>query len=86
MDFQLYTDAVLLGNVSGDFLQVGDIGTVVERHDIAGLETGYSVEFFDMLGNTVAVVTLPESMLRSPTHADRPTVRTDDRHNITVKG
>ena len=86
MDFQLYTDAVLLGNVSGDFIQVCDIGTVVERHDIAGLETGYSVEFFDMLGNTVAVVTLPESMLRSPTHADRPTVRTDDRHNITVKG
>ena len=77
MDFQLYTDAVLVGNVSGDFLQAGDIGTVVERHDVAGLETGYSVEFFDMLGNTVAVVTLPESMLRTPTHADRPTVRTD---------
>jgi len=35
----------------------------------------YSVEFFDMLGNTVAVVTLPASSLRLPTHADRPTVR-----------
>lgn len=57
MDFQLSTDAVLLGNVSGENLQAGDIGTVVERHDVAGLETGYSVEFFDMLGNTVAVVT-----------------------------
>ena len=77
MDFQLYTDAVLVGNVSGENLQAGDIGTVVERHDVAGLETGYSVEFFDMLGNTVAVVTLPESMLRTPTHADRQTVRTD---------
>lgn len=86
MDFQLYTDAVLVRNVSGENLQAGDIGTVVERHDVEGLETGYSVEFFDMLGNTVAVVTLPESMLRSPTHADRPTVRTDDRHNITVRG
>ena len=77
MDFQLYTDAVLVGNVSGENFQAGDIGTVVERHDIAGLETGYNVEFFDMLGNTVAVVTLPESMLRTPTHADRQTVRTD---------
>jgi len=48
---------------------------VVEQHDVEGLETGYSVEFFDMLGNTVAVVTLPGSFLRSPTGADRPTVR-----------
>lgn len=36
---------------------------------------GYSVEFFDMLGNTVAVVTLPASALRRLTVADRPFVR-----------
>jgi hypothetical protein len=35
----------------------------------------YSVEFFDMTGNTVAVVTLPASALRLPTPADRPAVR-----------
>ncbi|WP_293332099.1 DUF4926 domain-containing protein [Microcoleus sp. CAWBG58] len=29
------------------------------------LKTGYSVEFFDLLGNTVAVATLPGSYLRS---------------------
>ena len=34
-----------------------------------------SVEFFDMTGNTVAVVTLPASALRLPTPADRPAVR-----------
>ena len=38
-------------------------------------EEGYSVEFFDMTGNTVAVVTLPASALRLPTPADRPAVR-----------
>jgi len=27
-------------------------------------EEGYSVEFFDMTGNTIAVVALPESALR----------------------
>jgi hypothetical protein len=48
---------------------------VVERHDVIGLETGYSVEFFDMLGNTVSVVTLPMSYLRLPTRADRPAIR-----------
>jgi uncharacterized protein DUF4926 len=51
------------------------VGTVVERHAVAGLETGYSVEFFDMLGNTVAVVTVVGSALRAPTRADRPAVR-----------
>ena len=38
-------------------------------------EEGYSVEFFDMTGNTMAVVTLPASALRLPTPADRPAVR-----------
>lgn len=49
--------------------------TVVERHAVPGLEPGYSVEFFDMLGNTVAVVTVAASALRRPTAADRPMVR-----------
>lgn len=35
---------------------------------------GYSVELFDMTGNTVTVVTLPASALRLPTTADRPAV------------
>jgi hypothetical protein len=48
----------------------------VERHVVPGVpEEGYSVEFFDMTGNTVAVVTLPASALRLPTPADRPAVR-----------
>ena len=38
-------------------------------------EEDYSVECFDMTGNTVAVVTLPASALRLPTPADRPAVR-----------
>jgi hypothetical protein len=73
-DFQLYADVVLMHAVSEDGLFGGDVGVVVERHDVPGRETGYSVEFFDMLDNTVAVVTLPGSMLRAPTHADRPAV------------
>jgi Domain of unknown function (DUF4926) len=75
MDFQLYTDVVLLHDVPEEKLRAGDVGTVIERHDVPGREPGYSVEFFDMLGNTVAVVTLPANALRAPTHADRPAVR-----------
>jgi hypothetical protein len=75
MDFPLYSDVILLRDLPDEGLSVGDIGTVVDRHDVDGLETGYSVEFFDMLGNTVAIVTLPMSCFRIPSSADRPTVR-----------
>jgi hypothetical protein len=74
-DFPLYQDVVLLHDIPEEGLCAGDVGTVVERHDVPGRETGYSVEFFDMLGNTVAVVTLPASALRAPSRADRPAVR-----------
>lgn len=77
MDFSLYTEVILLQDVPEEGVQAGDVGGVVERHEVAGLETGYSVEFFDMLGNTVAVATVPGSALRAPTHADRPAVRSE---------
>ena len=43
------------------------MGTLVEKHQIEGLERVYRVEFFDRLGKTITVVTLPESSLRFPT-------------------
>jgi hypothetical protein len=70
-----YQDVVLLRDIPEEGLCAGDVGAIVERHDVPGRETGYSVEFFDMLGNTVAVVTLPTSALRAPTRVDRPAVR-----------
>ena len=75
MNFSLYSDVILLRDLPEEGLYTGDIGTVVEVHNVPGLETGYSVEFFDMLGNTVGVVTLPRSYFRLPTRADRPVVR-----------
>lgn len=75
MDLALYSDVILLRDLPEEGVYNGDIGTVVDRHDVSGLQTGYSVEFFDMLGNTVAIVTLPMSCFRSPSIMDRPTVR-----------
>ncbi|WP_238999115.1 DUF4926 domain-containing protein [Microcystis aeruginosa] len=40
---------------------------LVEKHQIEGLETGYSVGFFDRLGKTITVVTMAENSLRFPT-------------------
>ncbi|MDB9414579.1 DUF4926 domain-containing protein [Microcystis aeruginosa] len=42
------------------------MGTLVEKHQIEGLETGYSVEFFDRLGKTITVVSMAENYLRFP--------------------
>ena len=75
MPFELYKDVILTTDLPEEQLKAGDVGTVVERHVVPGLEDGYSVEFFDMTGQTVAVVTVPSGSLRSPTQADRPTVR-----------
>ncbi|GCL54077.1 hypothetical protein NIES3806_14140 [Microcystis aeruginosa NIES-3806] len=44
----------------------GRRGKLVEKHQIEGLETGYSVEFFDRLGKTITVVTMAENSLQFP--------------------
>jgi hypothetical protein len=76
MAFELYSDVILTRDISEHGLRAGDVGTVVERHVVPGLsEEGYSVEFFDMTGNTVGVVTVSASAVRLPTQADRPAVR-----------
>ena len=75
MPLEMFHDAILTVDYPAEGLRAGDVGTVVERHVLPGHEDGYSVEFFDMTGSTVAVVTLPASRLRAPTHADRPSVR-----------
>jgi hypothetical protein len=76
MAFEPYNDVILTRDVSERGLRAGDVGTIVDRHVAPSLpEDGYSVEFFDMIGNTVAVVTVPASALRLPTPADRPAVR-----------
>jgi hypothetical protein len=75
-DLELYKDAILTVDLPSDALRAGDVGTVVERHQVAGVAAvGYSVEFFDMTGRTVAVVTVPADNLRAPTSEDLPAVR-----------
>ena len=75
MPFELYSDVILKTDLPEEDLKAGDVGTVVERHRASGIEDGYSVEFFDMTGQTVAVITVGEKFLRAPTHADRPAAR-----------
>jgi hypothetical protein len=76
MSFEMFEDVILMVDLPAHGLCAGDVGTLVERHTVPGKEVGYSVEFFDMTGRTVSVVTLASSLLRTPTAADRPSTRT----------
>jgi hypothetical protein len=76
MEFELYQDVILTLDLPEYGLCAGDVGTLVDFHVVPGKEEGCSIEFFDMTGRTVAVVTVPRSYLRAPTAADRPSTRT----------
>lgn len=75
MAFERYQDVILTEDAPQHGLRAGDIGTVVERHVIAGREDGYSIEFFDMTGRTIVVAAFPASALRAPTSDDVPATR-----------
>jgi len=75
MAFELYQELILTVDLPDQGLLAGDVGTLVERHLVLGKEEGYSVEFFDMTGRTVAVATVPARHLRAPTSADRHAAR-----------
>jgi hypothetical protein len=67
MNYKVHPNRILPQHILKEKLSAGDVGTLVEKHQIEGLETGYSVEFFDRLGKTITVVTMAESYLRFPT-------------------
>lgn len=75
MSLPMFEQAVLTADLPEHGLRAGDVGVVVDRHESPESGVGYSVEFFDLAGNTVAVAVVPESHLRPPTHDDLPTVR-----------
>ena len=81
MGLQLFKPVILTTDIPDEGLHAGDVGTIVEEHRVPGKsEPAYSVEFFDMTGRTVAVVTVPASNLREPTPSDRPSVRVMSAH------
>ena len=54
---------VLEKSIGEHGLLIGDVGTVVHRY---GDEKASEVEFVDVHGNTIAVLTLEDSAVRSP--------------------
>jgi len=66
MKFELFSRVALKTDVPEDGLRRGDVATIVEYHEgRPGQEPGYSLEVFNAVGDTVAVITLRESQIES---------------------
>jgi hypothetical protein len=64
MAYQLFTKVALRADFPAHRLRRGDVATIVESHPgRPGQEAGYSLEVFNALGQTIAVVTVRESQL-----------------------
>lgn len=64
MKYKLYTRVALSVDLPKHGLRQGDVATLVEHHPGApGQEDGYSLEVFNSVGDTVAVVTVRESQI-----------------------
>ena len=69
MRFELYTDAALARDIPEHRLRRGDVVKVVDHHPSPNGESGYSIEVFNAIGDTIAVTAVPESALE-PLHED----------------
>ena len=63
MKFELYKDVVLARDVPQHRLKRGDIVKLVEHHVAPDGTEGYSAEVFNALGDTLTVITVPDSAL-----------------------
>ena len=61
MRYELFKEVVLLRDIPEKKLKKGDVATIVEYHPLTTSDDGYTLEVFNALGDTIAVVTVPES-------------------------
>lgn len=63
MTYPLFQEVVITIDIPEKGLQKGDIATIVEHHPVPQGESGYTLEVFNALGETITLVTVPESAL-----------------------
>lgn len=61
MKYELYREVALLSDIPEKKLKKGDVATVVEHHPSDTGQDGYTLEVFNVLGDTITVVTVSES-------------------------
>lgn len=63
MKYKIFTEVALSKDIPGKRLKRGDVATIVEHHPVSGGEDGYTLEIFNTLGDTIHVLTVPESAI-----------------------
>lgn len=63
MRFELFTRVALREDFPQHKLCRGDVATIVEYHPIPDDEDGYSLEVFNAVGETIAVIAVAESQI-----------------------
>lgn len=75
MKYKLFEEVALNKDVPGKHLKRGDVATIVEYHPVKDGEDGYSLEIFNVFGDTIAVITVPESVIEPLTENEIFSVR-----------
>ena len=63
MVFELFSRVALREDFSQHRLRKGDVATIVDHHPVPNGEDGYSLEVFNALGETIAVVVVAASQI-----------------------
>lgn len=63
MKYKLFDEVVIKNDIPDKNLKKGDVATIVEQHPLTDGENGYSLEIFNAVGDTLAVITVPESFI-----------------------
>ncbi len=75
MAYKLFEEVVLAKDIPEKGLKKGDVATLVEHHPVSEGEDGYSLELFNAVGDTIAVITVPESSIEPLTKDEIFSVR-----------
>jgi len=76
MKFEMFSRVALKANLPRHRLRRGDVATIVDYHrGQPGQEPGYSLEVFNALGETIAVITVRESQIEPLTSKEILNVR-----------
>ena len=67
MTYTLFNEVTLSKDIPEKRLKKGDVATIVEHHPVSVGEDGYSLEIFNSLGDSIAVVTVPASSIEQLT-------------------
>lgn len=78
MTFELFTRVALRDDFPNHRLRRGDVATIVEHHPVTDGEDGYSLEVFNAVGETIAVLVVSESQIEQLRNSQLPHPRGDE--------